>query len=455
MIRALSSSLSLRLLFIFILAAVLLLFILVTSFASGMDGQWRRTIQPHLVQYVHYLQQDLGSPPSGVRADQLSEALNVDIYIYKHDELKHATNQKQLPLDSLNFVAVANRLPQGMRQKIVESGLQPYISRGKHFRRPILKIDQGPHSIYYDMGSDNTQTSYSRRPNFVLIKAIIGLSLVLLASYFAIRHLLRPIRQIQSSVHRMSNAELSHRINRSGNSDLDELSQSIDGMAARLEALLDAKRQLLMALSHELRSPVTRARITTELLPDSRNRERLLDDLSNMERMITDIMESERLQSNHSVLNKEPVNVTDILSDELLYSFPEVVITHQHVQPGLLVNADAARLKIAFRNLLLNADQHGKDSSGKTKLDVSVGTQDDLIIISIRDYGKGIEPEHVQRITDPLYRPDASRTRTTGGFGMGLTLARLIIEAHQGELRIESIPSLTPGTNLYVRLPIH
>jgi len=295
MIRALSSSLSLRLLFIFILATILLLFILVTSFASGMDGQWRRTIQPHLVQYVQYLQQDLGSPPSSLRADQLSQSLNVDIYIYQQDELVHATNEKQLALNSLNFVTVTNRLPQTMREKIVETGIKAYISRGKHFRRPILRIDQDQHSIYYDLGTENRQTSYSGRPNFELTKAIIGLSLVLLASYFAIRHLIRPIRQIQSSVHRMSNAELSHRINRSGNSDLDELAHSIDGMAERLEALLDAKRQLLMALSHELRSPVTRARITTELLPDSRNRERLIDDLSNMERMINDIMESERL----------------------------------------------------------------------------------------------------------------------------------------------------------------
>jgi len=453
--RTFSSSLSLRLLLIFILAAILLLFILITSFASGMNGQWRRTIQPHLVQYVQYLQQDLGSPPSSLRADQLSQKLNVDIYIYQQNELIHATNEQQLQLESLNFVTVTNRLPQTMRQKIVETGLSAYISRGRHFRRPILRIDQGQHSIYYDLGTGNKQSSYFGRPNFELSKAIIGLSLVLLASYFAIRHLLRPIRQIQSSVHRMSNAELSHRINRSGNSDLDELSHSIDGMAERLEALLDAKRQLLMALSHELRSPLTRARITTELLPDPRNRIRLLDDLSNMERMINDIMESERLQSNHSVLNKEAVNVTDILSDELQHNFPEVVVQRQEVQKGLLINADAARLKIAFRNLLLNAYQHGKDSSNTTTLDVSVETQDDHIIISIRDYGKGIEPEHAQRITDPLYRPDASRTRTTGGFGMGLTLARLIIEAHHGELIIDSMPSLKPGTKINVKLPLN
>ncbi len=453
MIRALSSSLSLRLLFIFILATILLLFILVTSFASGMDGQWRRTIQPHLVQYVQYLQQDLGSPPSSLRADQLSQSLNVDIYIYQQDELVHATNEKQLALNSLNFVTVTNRLPQTMREKIVETGIKAYVSRSKHFRRPILRIDQDQHSIYYDLGTENRQTSYSGRPNFELTKAIIGLSLVLLASYFAIRHLIRPIRQIQSSVHRMSNAELSHRINRSGNSDLDELAHSIDGMAERLEALLDAKRQLLMALSHELRSPVTRARITTELLPDSRNRERLIDDLSNMERMINDIMESERLQSHHSVLNKEEVNVSNILSDELLHSVPEIVIEQKDIQQGLLVNADAARLKIAFRNLLLNADQHGKDGTGTTQLDVSLEQQGDQIVVSIRDYGQGIEPEHLKRITDPLYRPDSSRTRTTGGFGMGLTLARLIVEAHQGEINIESKPTLAPGTKLTVRLP--
>ena len=225
-----------------------------------------------------------------------------------------------------------------------------------------------------------------------LAVALLGLAVVLFLSYLAIRHQLRPIWQIQKSVGRMSNAELDHRINRKGSSDLDVLAQSIDGMAERLQALLDAKRALLMALSHELRSPVTRARITTELLPESKNRERLAEDLQNMERMIHDIMESEQLQSNHAVLNKDTLNLEDLLSDELKRIFPTVDLSVSPTYRIQTIEADAARLRIAFRNLLLNAQQHGASDDTTVKLNVSLSENDDLVEVVIRDYGKGINP---------------------------------------------------------------
>ncbi len=181
------------------------------------------------------------------------------------------------------------------------------------------------------------------RFNDELLLALAALGVVLVGSYLLIRRQLSPIRQIQKSVGLMSEGNLSHRIDRRGKSDLDELSKSIDGMAARLQAMLDAKRQLLISVSHELRSPITRARINTELLPESRIRDRLQDDLSDMERMIRDIMESEQLQSRHSILNKENLDLAELFRGELDHIAPGTELQLVKPPAALRVNGDAAR----------------------------------------------------------------------------------------------------------------
>lgn len=448
-----SSSLSLRLLSIFIATAVLLFIILVAAFSSGMNGQWRRSIQPHLVQYVEYVQQDLGSPPIPDRAAALSQRLLVDIYIYENNQFIFSTNGQTLEVDNLTFHSVTRRLPVSARKMISGLNLDAYISNHSNERKRILRIDQNGFSVYYDL--KNIGPSQRHLLGFVheLLIALAGLAIVLAGSYFAIRHQLLPIRQIQKSVKRMSNAELEHRINRVGSSDLDVLSQSIDSMADRLQALLDAKRQLLMALSHELRSPVTRARITTELLEEEKHKERLLDDLQNMERIINDIMESEQLQSSHTVLNKQPVDIHFILSDELSRLCPDVTLNLAAKPSVYQIEADEARLRIVFRNILLNAIQHGSSASEELNIDVSLFDRTEFIEVVIRDHGVGIAPAQLLYVTDPFYRPDPSRSRNTGGFGMGLTLAKLIAEAHDGVMKIESYPDIDPGTQITICLP--
>ena len=454
MFKAFSSSLSLRLLCIFLLTAILLFGILVGGFSQGMRGQWQRTIQPHLVQYVRYVQQDLGNPPEPARADALSQRLLVDIYIYKDEELIYSTNGTSLRLDELIFHPVKRRSSRWDENEPTSLSLKAAITDHDSTNNRILRIRQRNFLVYYDLTRQHISQGRRNRFGNELALALLGLSLVLVISYIAIRHQLRPIRDIQKSVSRMSNAELSHRINRDGNSDLDVLAQSIDSMAERLQALLDAKRQLLMALSHELRSPITRATITTELLPDSKNRDRLKEDLKNMERMIHDIMESEQLQSNHSVLNKDELDIEELLIDELHHQCPTVNLRITEAYQKQTLSADAARLRIAFRNLLLNAQQHGASPDSTADISVTLDQTATDIVVSIRDQGQGIDPEHLKYISDPFYRPDASRTRTTGGFGLGLTLARLIVEAHSGNLQVKSHPDIAPGTLIDIYLPM-
>lgn len=469
MIRALSRSLSLRLLGIFIVTAILMMIVLIALFSRGMNSQWRRSIQPHLLQYVQYVQQDLGSPPDPERAELLAQKLPVAIHIYKGQEFIYSTHDFRLDLASYRFKSIpasqiANR-SKHYNQKSNNSTTAPLNAAISMHNQPngrILRIEQDGYSVYYDLHQQWRRGGLHGRYGNELLLALLALALVLGVSYYLIKRQLTPIGQIQNNVSRMANGELEHRINRSGHSDLDQLANSIDGMAARLQAMLDAKRQLLMAISHELRSPLTRARIATELLPESRNRERLEEDLLDMERMITDIMESERLQTNHATLNLKQLDIIALVQEELAVISPSTSLSYDREKTNpqqsptywdpVFVLGDATRLRILLRNLVTNALQHGNNDHGAEQVEVQLFTTRSTVKIKVSDQGAGITKNYISAVKEPFYRPDESRSRNTGGFGLGLTLANLIAKAHGGTLEIDSDPETRPGTRIIVTL---
>lgn len=456
MIKALSSSLSLRLLGILMVTAVLVVAILIALFSKGLSGQWRRSIEPHLIQYTHYVQQDLGSPPRPARAAAIARRLPINIYIYKNNTLDYSTSRQPLDLEQLDFKPGRmhdKKHPQPVLPGRPQATFSVAASNNRHTRKHVLRSTDGIYTVYYDLNKHKPRGARVSRIADELLYALIALGLVFGSSYLLIRWQLSPIRQIQKSVGIMAGGQLDHRINRQGHGDLDVLSTSIDSMAQKIQAMLDAKRQLLLAISHELRSPVTRARITTELLPESKNRDRLLDDMADMERMITDIMESEQLQAGHSILNREDLSLTQLFKDELARLAPDSTLQFNQVAETINFSGDATRLRIMLRNLVLNALQHGKSDNGDTQLEVSLIATGETITLTVADQGPGIAAEHINEVGDAFYRPDPSRSRATGGFGLGLSLARLIAEAHGGSLDIDSDPKSRPGTRVVISLP--
>ncbi len=478
MIAALTRSLSLRLLGIFVVTALLVMLILVSFFSRGLGTQWKRTIQPHLVQYVRYLQNDIGSPPDTTQAQAIADRLPITIAIYQGDTFLYATDDKPFPLENLTFrhsrkLATENEDLSGVP-------ITASLTRRNRSGDNVLRIRENGYSVYYrlDRSWQNRSSSQHKRKGGwrsgenkrfqidEVFEALLALALVLLASFFTIRHQLKPIQKIQKSVGRISDGELNHRIKLDGRHDLAMLGSSINSMADRIQAMLDAKRQLLLAISHELRSPLTRARIATELFPYSENRQRLEDDLNDMQTLISDIMESERLRGNHGVLDIKYVDMRSLIESELDY-FEKQLNDNDQIQfdtsqlDKSVIDGDGTRLRILCRNLIKNAMQHGRNHDGQLVLELSLSDNDESIKLTVRDHGPGIPAEHIDKLTEAFYRPDSSRTRDTGGFGMGLTLASLIADAHGGKLTISSEVSsghtedstMPSGTSVSLTLP--
>ena len=169
-----------------------------------------------------------------------------------------------------------------------------------------------------------------------------------------------------------------------------------------------------------------------------------------MDKLIHEIMESERLQ-HHTDLHYQSVDLAALLSD-LVDSEPDIVQLDINTD-NFMIEADDARIRIMMRNLINNALQHGRTEQSE-KIVVTLDGTDTDAIFRVADYGSGIDAKHIEKLGEPFYRPDESRTRSTGGFGMGLTLVKRIVDAHGGTLKINSQTTQPSGTTVEVSIPI-
>jgi signal transduction histidine kinase len=235
--------------------------------------------------------------------------------------------------------------------------------------------------------------------------------------------------------------------------ELGELAATINTMGADIHQMLEAKRTLLLAISHELRSPLTRARLNTELLPETpdvqAHREALLRDLGQMRDLVTDLLESERLASPHAALHREPTDLGGLVAEVVagLDGAPPVV---QDVQADVpLLSLDRTRMRLLLRNLLDNALRHSADAVYPPEVSLSHNT-DGTVQLTVRDHGTGVPEEQLAQLAQPFFRPDTARTRDSGGVGLGLYLCKLVALAHGGSFAVRNAQ---PGLAVCVTLP--
>jgi signal transduction histidine kinase len=201
-------------------------------------------------------------------------------------------------------------------------------------------------------------------------------------------------------------------------------------MQSRLTAYLRERTALLAAMSHDLKTPITRLRLRTELLADAGLREKFARDLEEMEALVKATLDF--LRGFESGETPKPVDMMALLESlqaDLSEMGGQVRLEGQSVNPYY---GKPAALKRCLANLLDNAIKYGIAAT------VKVDDDDRRLEIRIRDEGPGIPASDLDRVFEPYYRVDASRSRDTGGTGLGLAIARSIAVAHGGELTLEN-----------------
>lgn len=299
------------------------------------------------------------------------------------------------------------------------------------------------------MGRGASVSRYRPSASLRLWQPLGVLLLVLALLYLATRRLVAPIGVLREGVERIGRGVLEQPIQLQRGDELGELADSINQMARDIRDLLEAKRQLLLAMSHELRSPLTRVMVATELLDDAQQREAIQGELHELQRLIDELLETERLAHRHQALHRQMSDITALVR-ELVDGFEQAVSVRTPPSP-LFAEVDAVRVKLLLRNLLQNALRYTPDAAPPPELDLT--QQENMLQFRLHDHGPGIAPEHLPHVTTPFYRVDAARQRQTGGYGLGLYLCRRIAEAHGGTLQVES--QAGQGTTVIVQVPLN
>ena len=295
----------------------------------------------------------------------------------------------------------------------------------------------------------------------LLISTGVASGAAVLASVFVAWRITQPVQRIAAASRRIARGEYHERVPRASNDELGELATSFNAMAATLE---DAERQRLYLIgdvAHEIRTPLTTLRGNLEgmidgiIEPDPALLARLYDETTRINRLIDDLQELSRVESGALPLNRTRENIRALVTravdaQRANFASKGVALMAEIADDLPPVLADGDRIVQVLANLLTNALRHTPPDGMVTVAALSVV---EGVEISVRDTGSGIAPEHLPHIFDRFYRADPARSRQLGGSGIGLTIARALVEAHGGSIHASS-PGLGHGTTIAVILPV-
>lgn len=447
-LRPIAHSLSARLLAIFILTSI------VYGVASryAVDLVWRtgylsEVVGAHMALHIDYVLNDIGLPPRLDRARAIVDKVPVDILI-RGPDINWSSDPGFPPLDQVPFQRSEFLLPWAAEQTNVGwINTVQLMEFARYHRRAYVKILDGPYEIVFA----SPKIADVPRPDLTTPAIAILAVIVLAGCYFAVRWLVRPIKWIKVGAARIGKGELDYRIPTTRTDDLGQLAADINRMADDVKEMLEAKRQLLLAISHELRSPLTRAKVAIEFIEDPVVKANLLQDLNEMERLIADLLESERLNTRHSKLQVARLDLGALVSSVVQADLPGQTSRVIVAVPATPVefHGDATRLRLLVKNLVENALRY--TPADGAPVEVRVIDRPDAVELRVCDRGRGMSAQELARATEPFYRADPARSRATGGLGLGLYLCRRIAEAHGGALKMTS--ELGCGTQVLVTLP--
>lgn len=259
-----------------------------------------------------------------------------------------------------------------------------------------------------------------------------------------------PVRQLRDAVEQFGAGNLTRRVDVKRSDELGQLASSFNAMAGRIEHLVDSQRRLLMDMSHELRSPLTRLGLAVELAREGGDTQSALDrtqrEADRLNTLVAGLLLVTRGEADPAALRFERLDLNELLGSlsadaRLDAEAKGCSVRYSGVPAG--INGDEELLRRAVENVLRNAIRHTPEGSA---VDISLEKAGAEAVIKIRDQGPGVPPESLPLLFDAFYRAAA-----TGGFGLGLSIAQRAVALHRGTI---TAVNASPGLLVTLRLPL-
>jgi signal transduction histidine kinase len=249
-------------------------------------------------------------------------------------------------------------------------------------------------------------------------------------SLWAARALIRPLRRLAEGATQFSTNLASPAVEVGGPSEVRLIGQTFNEMQARLRRFVEHRTHMLAAISHDLRTPLTRLRLRADFVIDVEQRRKMLDDIAEMELMLADTLAFAADEANGEAYRWiDLAALIASLCDDMIDLGHDVSYRGPH---RMAFSCQPLAMRRALANLIGNAVTHGGNAR------VRVHDRDRAIEIVIEDDGPGIPPDQLDQVFQPFYRLEVSRNRRTGGSGLGLAVVRTIIRAHGGEVSLRN-----------------
>lgn len=265
-----------------------------------------------------------------------------------------------------------------------------------------------------------------------------------------------PIRRIAGSIAAFGQGDLSTRVKTKRPDEIGQLARSFNNMAERLEKLIVSERRLLGDISHELRSPLARLKFAVKLArtsPDSKTAlDRIERDVDRIAALVSDIVEITFVEGDPALRHPETVQIADVVKDVVCDCTVEAEARGCRIQlhgsTGAAVTGSRELVRRAVENVLRNAIRYSPEN---TWIEVKMEDDARATTIAVRDYGPGVPEETLARLFDPFFRVEEARNMNGGGSGLGLSIAKRAVQAHQGSIAAENAK---PGLRVRIVMPL-
>ncbi len=272
-------------------------------------------------------------------------------------------------------------------------------------------------------------------PYYFLLLTVVAVLFWFLAMHFA-----WPLRRLAAAVRRFGSGDLTVRVGMRRHDEIGELGRSFDSMAARIQTLLTAERQLLQDVSHELRSPLARLSLAAELVGKDGDRAaaaaRLRRETDRLSDLVSSLLQMTTAEGDPEAFSVEDVCLSDILrevaDDCQLEAEGRGCRVEVDAPDEVRALGDSGLLERAIENIVRNAIRY---SPAGATVETKIVVDGARAVLSVRDHGPGVKEDLLPKIFNPFFRADESRNESSGGVGLGLAIAQRAIHLHHGEIR--------------------
>ncbi|OGO19244.1 MAG: hypothetical protein A2144_02115 [Chloroflexi bacterium RBG_16_50_9] len=318
--------------------------------------------------------------------------------------------------------------------------------------------------LYVDSGSSSgldfasLQIVYGSIGRFFLWGGLLAIAIALVITFLLSRRILAPIKALTTTANRLGQGDFSQRVSIKSQDEVGALGRAFNSMASNLERAEQLRRNMVADIAHELRTPLSSLRGYLEAIsdgvkkPDEETIHSLNEDALLLSRLVDDLQELSLAEAGELRLDRQPDDITRLIKQNLAARQAQAtekgLSLSADIPEGLpQVNIDPQRISQVLGNLLDNALAH----TSRGAITVTARWHDRWLEVSVADTGEGIPKEELPNIFERFYRIDKSRARATGGIGLGLTIARRLVEAHGGKIEVES--TLGRGSRFTFTLP--